>query len=142
MAMKETENSLRAYFVIAGGYDLISCFRLLGELHGVRAAPLPATAALLVHAILFVGMAFGIGYVVAGIRLKRDLRTGARWIKQLLIAATAFLALVTVLVALPGADGATATGRVVGLTIGLAISVYLYRSVARLAAEAAARQDP
>ena len=136
MAMKETERSLRIYFLIAGVFMLVSSLRdvsVADHLHGLRADQSFALYFPIVTRLLL-----GLGFFIAGLTLKTALPAGAAWIKKLLVASGALL---FVNGALTTAEFPIelATGALIGAGVGLAITIYLHRSVTRLAAEAAAR---
>ena len=83
-------------------------------------------------------MVLGCGFVLAGLKLKSALLTGAVWIKKLLVFAGATVLINGALITAER-DSAYTTGAILGALIGVSITVYLHRSVARLAAEAATK---
>jgi hypothetical protein len=80
MALRETERSLRMYLLIVGGLSTLGGLDLALEL-----PRLPAGFAAHFSSLVFVGLAFGVGYLVAGLRLHKELRRGASWIQAMLI---------------------------------------------------------
>jgi hypothetical protein len=140
MAMKETEGSLRGYFLIAGVIGVLWGLRELGDLKrlGVDVAALPASWKLAIYVPIVGHMLVGIGFVAAGVKLKAALVTDPSWIKKLLIV-SGLLQLIDG--ALITATFGTDLGRagLIGAGVTLLITTYLYRSVVRLSAEAKAR---
>ena len=91
-------------------------------------------------------LVFGAGYVVAGLRLKQALLSGARWIQHLVLISGASLVVeIAWSFAMAGVRGGSAyqqgalAGGVLGIAIRLAIVGYLYASIRRLSTEARAR---
>lgn len=121
MGMKETPGSLQAYFIVAGVISLGSNLKDIGNARGV------------VLALLVVGAALGLAFLVAGLQIKKELQKGAGWILQLLIGVILVelleLGLYVGLVGTPPP--------LVSVPIGVAvlISLYLYANVKRLARE-------
>jgi hypothetical protein len=96
MLMKETENSLRWYFLLAGGTAVLSALDTIGS-----ASMLPPMRAGWTIAIWFPRIAhlvLGIAWVAAGITLKQALATDPTWIKRVLIAAGGVLVFELVLI--------------------------------------------
>ena len=138
MGMKETEGSLRAYFLIVGVISVLLGLRDLGQLKELRGLTLPLDWMLAIYVPLITRFALGIAFFVAGIVLKSALLTGAGWIKTMLVISGVMLFINGALVA--GVIGTeTGRGSIVGAVIGLVITIYLHRSVVRLAKEAADR---
>lgn len=138
MAMKETEGSLRAYFLLAGVVSVLLALRDYGEVSKLNLAALTGGQKAALYVPIITRILLGSGFVLAGIKLSSALRTGPTWIEKLLIVAGAMLfingALITAEFGLgPGQGG------IIGALVGVAITVYLYRSVERLAADAAAK---
>jgi hypothetical protein len=136
MAMKETEGSLRAYFLLAGAVAAVLGFRNLSAIAKFEGMlPTDWTAALYFQAITRIVLA--IAFVLAGVQVKAALRKGPAWIKWMLIASG--VVLVVNVVVITAALG-TELGRngLIGAAIGIAITIYLYNSVVRLSAEAVA----
>lgn len=140
MAMKETEGSLRAYFLLAGGYGVVKATSQIGHFSVVNDI-LTSRVVLMLWIPTFARLALAIAFIVAGSRLKAVLPTGATWIKDLLLVAIAILVVEAVIVS---SIVGPSVGReyLVANLIGLAITVYLIRSVRRLSAEAIARTGP
>ena len=138
MAMKETEGSLRAYFLIAGAISLLFGLREIAEVSKLSIAALPTDWMIAIYVPLIVRLGLGAAFIVAGIFLPRALLTGAGWIKHILsLALVLMIANGVLIAAVLGAD----VGRqgLVTAIIGVAITFYLFRSVTRLSAEAMAR---
>jgi len=138
MAMKETEGSLRAYFLIAGAIGLGLGLKELGEVSKLPIGALPTDWMIALYVPLIVSVGLGVAYIVAGILLKSALLTGAGWIKHILALALVLMTTNGILItAVLGPD----VGRqgLVSAIIGVAITFYLFKSVTRLSAEAQAR---
>lgn len=141
MAMKETERSLTWYFVIAGALSALFALGTLSEL-----TKFPSVPAAILAPIWYASLsrlALGIGYVAAGLTLKKALLSGARWIQYLVLASGASLVL-ELLWHFAGsqgssADGVGVSGGFVGIAIRLAIVTYLYFNIRRLSTEAQVR---
>jgi hypothetical protein len=118
--MKETPESLRAYFIAAGLWTMFVGGRAMSSSEG----------AYLIVPVLTLG--FGVAFVVAGWRLKPALLDGAKWILGLVLASGVLLIL----------DVATMATMVRGplplipAAIRFLLTWYLYASVQRLSAEA------
>ncbi len=143
MAMKETERSLRWYFLIAGTVSAALSLNDIGtasKLTNVLGA-LPGSWQLAIWFPIIARLVIGVGYVAAGVKLKAALPLGATWIKQLLLASIVVLVTDAVLIgAVLGMDiGQTGMTQSI---IGLVITAYLLASVRRLADEAVAKQPP
>lgn len=138
MAMKETEGSLRAYLLLAGAISIVLSLRDLGAYSDVPMASLPTDWMLAIYVPEIVRLGLGAAYLIAGIFLKAALPTGAGWIKHILILG---LVLMTSNAVLIFAILGTAVGRagLVGAILGVAITLYLYKNLTRLSAEAVAR---
>lgn len=135
MAMKETEGSLRAYFILAGGISAFWAWKAFSEMNGFDLTGLPALHKAALYVPIVTRLLLGIGFVVAGIRLTSALLTDVSWIKTMLVISGAMLfingALVTTAFGLDiGRSG------VLGAAVGLAITIYLHRSVTHIAEEA------
>jgi len=121
MGMKETPGSLQAYFIVAGVISHGSNLKDIGNARGV------------VLALLVVGAALGLAFLVAGLQIKKELPKGAGWILQLLIGV-----IIVELLELGLYVGLVGTPPpLVSVPIGVAvlISLYLYANVKRLARE-------
>jgi hypothetical protein len=135
--MRETERSLVLYFLIAG------CFQWY-QAQGLRRSAGPSVdlqgpAEVLLVVTKLSMIAFGLAFIVAGIRLKTELPRGARWIRTM-IGASIVVYLLKLLLAI--AISSEAAGqRFVGVLIGVALTVYLATNTARLAAEARRRAE-
>jgi hypothetical protein len=145
MAMKETERSLRWFFLIAGALSAIQAVAAMNEL-----SRLPRGVPMKLLAPIWYGtsshLVLGALFFVAGLRLKQALLTGATWIQHLILIAGGALAIEVVwTLSIFGIQTRTAyqQGAAMGglFTIGLRVFIvaYLYRSVRRLSAEAWAR---
>lgn len=135
MGLRETDDSLRAYLLLAGVIGLMigGCGILLGPGPGL-ANWVPVIAKLLE----------GAAFMWAGFRLRAALLEGTRGIERVLIASGV---LVFAEGAIVSAAGGTSTLHdafgvgwdLITMAIGLSITIYLYRSVVRLSAEAITR---
>ncbi|CAN5763586.1 hypothetical protein BH11MYX2_BH11MYX2_33980 [soil metagenome] len=137
MAMKETEGSLRGYFLLAGAISVAMALRDVGAASEISGAFLTAGQKAALYIPIVTRLLLGVAFVIAGVKLKSALLTGANWIKTMLVISGAMLlvdgALVT---AVLGTD--VGRGGIIGAGIGLAITAYLHHSVKRLADDAAA----
>lgn len=137
MAMKETERSLRTYFLVIGVLMLLMALEEGSKLEGLTFA-LPADWKVALYVPLASRVVLGAGFLIAGINLYDSLLTGAGWIKKLLAFSLVMMcingALVTAILDLDAAQSG-----IVGAVIGALIVVYLYRSVTRLSAQAIKR---
>jgi len=133
MGMRETEGSLRAYFLVVGVLGSIAA------LAGLRdASTLHMSMMFALWVPILSRAAICVGFLLAGIKLKAALPTGATWIKNLLLASIALLVLDSMLIV--GVLGQElGRGALIGQLIGLGITAYLLASVRRLSAEAMAR---
>ena len=136
MAMKETEGSLRAYFVLAGAVAVLLALGDYGVVSKLSLLPLTAVQKAALCIPIFTRIMLGVGFVVAGLKLKSALQTDTTWIKKLLVASGAMLFINGALIT---AAFGTGQGGIIGAVIGVAITVYLYRSVERLTADAKAK---
>jgi hypothetical protein len=146
--LKETERTLRAYFIIVGALGVIAALLALSALFAQGSSgkhpPVP-TSAVVPLAILFPALArlvLGSAFVMAGFGLKRALETGARWPLTLVKVAAAVVVVDVVLsaavantVAAPG-RAAQLTGEAIGgAVIPLLLLWYIHSNVRRLANE-------
>jgi uncharacterized membrane protein len=144
--LKETERSLRAYFIVVGVVGLISGLVSLGAAAKTALIERPIVVTLTLWFLPLVHLVLGSAFIVAGITLKRALRVGAARTKQLVLVAVAATMMECVLgvVALNslGArqDAAEIAGRAFGRAlIPLLIFWYIYASLGRLANESRQR---
>ncbi len=138
MAMKETEGSLRAYFLIAGAISVLMSLRDLGAMSDIPISSLPTDWMMAIYVPLIVRIGLGAAYIGSGIFLKPALTTGAGWIKHILVLGMVLMTSNAVLIAaILGPDVGRAG--LIGAIIGVAFTIYLYKSVTRLSAEAVAR---
>src|SRR3954467_4396687 len=91
MAMKETEGSLRGYFLLAGVVSVLLAFKDLGDLGKLDLSTLSGGQKLALDLPIAARLLLGCAFVIAGIRLRAALVTGATWIKKLLIVSGAML---------------------------------------------------
>src|SRR4051794_23169739 len=89
MAMKESERSLRAYFLLAGCVSALGALARVGK--ASELSTLPASGQLAVCMPMISGIVLGMGFFIAGLKLKAALPRGAGWIKILLVASGALL---------------------------------------------------
>ena len=139
--MRETEKSLRTYFLIAGVLALISGLQDLSDLLKLPTASLPTSWMLALWFPTLARMVLGACFVWAGVRLSAALPTGARGIQQLLLAALVVMVVDAILItSVLGTE--LGQGGLITSLIGLAIIAYLLANVRRLAAEAMAKTVP
>jgi hypothetical protein len=138
MAMKETEGSLRGYFLLAGIVSVLMALRDNSSLGAINTSALTAGQKAALYIPIVTRLVLGCGFIVAGIKLKSALLAGGTWIKQMLVVSGAMLFINGALLTAEFGLG-PAQGGIIGAAIGLAITIYLYRSVVRLAADAAAK---
>jgi hypothetical protein len=117
---------------------VIGLLASLSELNTLtKMAPMPLVMTLVLWFGVLAGTGFAVGFIVAGLQLKKVLPLGARWILSMLVLTIAAMVLETILVvAVFGVDLGTAGA--VGAIIRLAISAYLLANLRRLASEAVA----
>jgi hypothetical protein len=143
MGMRETEGSLRGYFLLAGLIALVLGLRDLStatKLGGVL-DELPISWKLAIWFPIIGRMMIGAGYLAAAVKLKSALQTGGAWIQNLLLGA---LVVLVIDAALVGAVLGTDIGRqdMISSIVGIAITAYLLTNIRRLAAEAMAKHPP
>lgn len=138
MGMKETEGSLRAYFLIAGAVSIAMALRDISSVGKLDVSVLTGGQKAALYLPIATRLLLGCGFVFAGLVLKRALVAGPRWIQQMLVISGAMLFINGALIT---AELGVEVGRagITGALIGVAITIYLYRSVGRLAAEARAK---
>lgn len=135
MAMKETVGSLRAYFMIAGALSALGAINSLFQLPALD-APIASNFFSMLWINVLAALAFGIGFVIAGYKLKEALANRSTgWIEKLLVAMIGMLVLQTGSLVLLS-DFQPGAVVMVPLALRLAIDLYLLLSVKRLAAEA------
>jgi hypothetical protein len=139
--LKETERSLRAYFIVVG---VIGTLIALGGLSGASKLPLSGASALLAFSVWFPPLArlvLGPAFVITGIGLKHALENGAPRARLLVKAAAAVYVLEAVLFAamassIGGRDTSYLAGQAFGrAVIPLVILWYIHASLKRLAQE-------
>lgn len=138
MAMKETEGSLRGYFLLAGVVSVLMALRDNSNLSNVNMSALTGGQKAALYIPIVTRLLLGCGFVVAGIKFKSALLAGGTWIQKMLIVSGALLFINGALLTAEFGIEPARSG-IIGALVGLAITVYLYRSVGRLAAEAAAK---
>ena len=138
MAMKETAGSLKVYFLLAGLFGVGMALRDHSNLSVVNLSVLTSGQKAALYIPIVTRLLLGCGFLLAGITFDAALRAGGTWIKKMLVVSGALLfingALLTAEFGLEPAQSG-----IIAALIGFAITVYLYRSVTRLAAEAAAK---
>jgi hypothetical protein len=140
MAMKETERSLRVYFFLAGAIAVLLSLRDWSSVQRIASMgfSLPLDWKVAVYVPIVSRVVIGVGFLIAGVKLPSALLTGVGWIKKLLVASAAMMlvngALATAILELDAAQAGIG-----GAAFGILITVYLYRSVTRLSAEAIER---
>jgi hypothetical protein len=138
MGMRETVGSLRAYFIIAGSLSALGAILSFNDMRDLG-EPLTGSLSFMMWINIAAALAFGIGFVIAGVQLDSALETRSRWIEKMLLAMIGMLALQTASL-LFLSDFALDTVEMVLLALQLAIDLYLLHSMKRLAAEALAAQ--
>lgn len=148
MGMRETERSLKAYFLVAGGLSTLSALANLGALRELGPLQLPLVWTLVIWTGVITRLVLGPAFLVAGIQLKAALPNGATWIKQMVVIAGAASAAQLALVVLALSDSrdtsperALISGPAWGAAIGVALAAYLYVNIRRLSAEASLRKS-
>jgi hypothetical protein len=142
--LKETQRSLRLYFIVVGTIATLWALASLGD-----ATKMPASSAIVTLAIwvpVLGRLVIGPAFVFVGLTLGRALESGAEGTKKLVKLAAAIVVaevvLFTVAVNSVGSapNSAELTGRAVGRAlIPLLILWYIYASLVRLSAEAQQR---
>jgi hypothetical protein len=144
MAMRETERSLRWFFLIAGALSVVQGLATMSELSKLpRGVPMQLLAPIWYgtssHVVL------GALFFVAGLRLKQALLVRTTWIEHLILIAGASLVIEVVwMISIFGVHTDTAyqagaaTGRLFGIGLRFFVVGYLYRTVRRLSNEAQA----
>ena len=143
--LKETERSLRAWFIFVGVIGFISGLATLGD--ASKAKLLGSTVVTFTLWFLPLSrLVLGPAFLIAGITLKRALETGAPRTKQLVLVAAAATALEAILFVAAvsslsaGQDSAELAGRAFGrAVIPLLILWYIHASLRRLANESRQR---
>ena len=136
--MKETEGSLRGYFLLAGVVSVLMALRDNSNLSNVDMSALTSGQKAALYIPIVTRVLLGCGFVFAGIKFKSALLAGGSWIQKMLIVSGALLFINGALLTAEFGIEPARSG-IIGALVGLAITIYLYRSVARLAAEAAAK---
>ena len=140
MGMRETDRSLRIYFIVAGSLALLLGLRDLSTVTKLGSAlgSLPLSWQLALWFPLLTQLALGACFVWAGVQLPTALPRGAGWIKTLM--------LVTIIVQIIDmALVASVLGTELGTTalvrsfIALLIAGYLLANIRRLSDEAMAK---
>ena len=138
MAMRETEGSLRTYLVLAGAVNTYWAVSALSQ--AIALGSLPASWMLAVWFPILTRIPISIGFVVAGLKLKKALVSDPAWILGLLKLSGVIMVINVGLTA--GVLGRLASSVAHGTTIaGVLITWYLYANVNRLAREAKLREQ-
>jgi hypothetical protein len=139
MAMRETEESLSAYLVLAGAVGVVIAVVQIGLAPTAhRASPSAIHSALIVFGAWYaiaLRLVLGVAYVVAGMSVRRALPGGARGIQRLLLGSIAAHLVEGALVATTASPHEQVWRACLDLA-ALAITIYLVANVRRLAAEA------
>lgn len=129
--LRETERSVRAYFFLAGGMSLVVAAFYL-HVHAARQA--------IAWFTLLADIPISVGYVVAGIRLPRALRTDPTWILRLLSIARVFFLIEDILdLGSILFDTAPLSGMLIGPSFAIGVTYYLQAHVRRFARRAGGR---
>lgn len=133
--LKETEKSLRAYFLLFGAIGALVGLAQVKDYQQLSALGLPTSWSTAILLQLVTTTAIGIGYFIAGIRLKAALLTGAGWIKTMLFVSLGLIVVNAIYInAVIGSELAgSSMSRAV---IAGAITLYLISNVRRLSHEA------
>ncbi len=123
MAMRESVRSLRVYFIIVG------LLVTLSAVAGIRTAEVPAS-----QVLGLISLIFGVGFLIAGIRLSNFLSGSTAFIKILILGNIAYQVLRSALALLAGVGLAA----LIFPVIYILISWYLLVNVNRLSGEAQA----
>jgi hypothetical protein len=142
--LKETERSLRIYFVLVGIVGTLAGVVWVDAAASGRYSGVSAVATLTIWLMAVSPLVIGPAFVIAGIRLKQSLQTGARGTKRLVAIAAAVIVVEIVLlgaaVSSAGGDAAEQAGRATGRAlIPLLILWYIHASLRRLARESQRR---
>ena len=143
MGMRETQNSIRAYFLFAGAGALILGLRDLSTVSRVGSVlgSLPLSWQLALWFPLLTRIALGASFIWAGVQLPTALPRGAGWIKTLLLITMVVQLVDMVLVAsVLGSD--LGTPELAKSLIAMLIAGYLLANLRRLAEEAMAKAAP
>ena len=137
MAMRESEGSLRVYFLLAGVIGLANARGTASTALGLTHSPTGHMAVL--WGLIAATAAVSVGYVAAAIRLKSALPLGAIWVQRVLLAGF-IVCLVHAIFSSSLVDTDDArTGGIVGTVIAMLVTTYLLVNVRRLVGEARAR---
>ncbi len=143
MGMRETQNSIRAYFLLAGAGALILGLRDLSTVSRVGSVlgSLPLSWQLALWFPLLTRIALGASFIWAGVQLPTVLPRGAGWIKTLLLITMVVQLIDMVLVAsVLGSD--LGTPELAKSLIAMLVAGYLLANLRRLAEEAMAKAAP
>ena len=133
--LKETEKSLRTYFLLFGAIGALVGLAQVNDYQELSAFGLPAkwTTAILLQIVTTT--AIGIGYFIAGIKLKSALLTGAGWIKTMLYVSLGLI-VVNAIYVHSALGSELAGGTVPRAVVGGLLTLYLISNVRRLSHEA------
>lgn len=143
MGMRETEKSLRLYFVLSGALSALLALRdfstatQLGSLGGA----LPPSWMLAIWFPIIARLALGCSYIWAGMRLSAELPRGASWIKNMLLLSICVLVIDAALIGYVLGSELGQAGVTTSI-VGLLITAYLLANVRRLSDEAVAKNPP
>ena len=138
MAMKETERSLRAYFLIAGIFGALWALHEVSVIWKIPMDQFPASWRTIVWFPAATHLPICIGFTVAGFKLKSALLGDPSWILRLL-GVSGFLLVLQIALNAATFGTSFAAQRGAGTIVGIAITTYLYFNVKRLAREAKER---
>jgi hypothetical protein len=133
--LKETNKSLRMYFILVGIISAFIGIQTIGDMKEISALVVPGSWKAVIYYQTAMSLGLGVGYVIAGATLQAALRKGAGWIKAMLVASIGLLILNAILInaVLPTAVMGGGMGGVVG---GSLIALYLLHNIKRLSHEA------
>lgn len=143
MGMRETTNSIRAYFVFAGAVALILGLRDLAAVskYGSVLGSLPLSWQLALWFPLLTRIALGASFLWAGVQLPAALPRGAGWIKTLLLV-TMVVQLIDIILVSSVLGSDLGTPELVKSLFALLVAGYLLANLRRLADEAMAKAAP
>jgi hypothetical protein len=134
--LKETTRSVRMYFMLVG---TIAVFSAIGQLRELDwRMDWPTSILLAIYVPLLLRLVLGAAFVLAGFWLPRALLRGAIWVQRMLVIAALSLLLDGALLHAASPE-LVQQHSITSVAFGIAILIYLLRSVRRLAIEARTR---
>jgi hypothetical protein len=139
MAMRETEQSLRAYLIVAGALSLLLNADEVSWF--ANATALPASWRLTNTSFILANLVLGVGWIWAGVRLPSTLPTGAHGVRKLLLFSLAVLVAEAIVFGAVFGDAQARTD-LFGALLKLGVAIYLLANLRRLAHDAMMRNAP